>query len=163
MDDARSEDQIPVYQAILYPHRSLGRIGFYALMAVLGGYTCFASLYFYHVGAWPVIGFFGVEILILWLAFRANYQSARGYEMITLTPEALVVTEHHPRRGKTEWTFHPHWAQVVFEQKGESESHLKVLSHGKGVEIGTFMTADEKKECAEALRAALRVFKTSKG
>ena len=71
---------------MLTPHRSLGPTGFLILMAVLGGVSFAAGIVFLLVGAWPVFGFFGLDVLLIYCAFRLNYRAARAYEEVTVTP-----------------------------------------------------------------------------
>ena len=46
---------------------------------------------FLMMGAWPVLGFFGVDALAIWWAFRINNRTARACEEITMTPSELRV------------------------------------------------------------------------
>ena len=66
-----------IFSALLTPHRSLGPTGFLILMACLGGLSFVSGIIFVSIGAWPVFGFFGLDVLLVYLAFRANYRSAR--------------------------------------------------------------------------------------
>ena len=77
--------------AALAPNRSLPNIGFVALMGTLVAASFFAGIAFVSMGAWPVIGFFGLDVLLVYLAFRANYRGARLYETVRLTEDAVEV------------------------------------------------------------------------
>src|SRR5882724_12431322 len=76
---------------VLAPHRSLPPIGFLAVMASFGGISFVAGIYFVLHGAWPVMGFFGLDVALVYLAFRVNYRSARREERIRLLGDALTV------------------------------------------------------------------------
>ena len=67
----------PVFRALLTPHRSLSPKGFALLMAVLFCVSLASGLFFLSLGAWPVVGFFGLDVLLLYGAFRLNYRAAR--------------------------------------------------------------------------------------
>jgi len=69
-----------IFSAIITPHRSLGPSGFLIFMLCLGGLSFISGVIFVSLGAWPVFGFFGLDVLLVYLAFRANYRSARAYE-----------------------------------------------------------------------------------
>src|SRR5476651_2433288 len=77
--------------AMLAPHRSLPPAGFVALMAIVGGFSVVASIVFVWRGAWPVTGFFGLDVALVYLAFRLNYRSARRRERVRLVEDALTV------------------------------------------------------------------------
>ena len=69
-----------LFEARLSPHRSLSFTGFTILMLVLAGISLAIGITFLMMGAWPVFGFFGLDVALVWLAFRANYREARAYD-----------------------------------------------------------------------------------
>ena len=97
------------FRAILLPHRSLGRKGFIALMAVVCLVSAFAAVRFYQLGAWPVVTFFGVNVLLIYGAFRLNYRAAKLYELIELTASELRLTRVYPSGHSQSWSFNPYW------------------------------------------------------
>src|SRR5688572_18843827 len=80
-----------LFTATLWPYRSLSRRGFNILMAIAGIVSFVFGVVFTSLGAWPVFGFFGLDVLIIFLAFRRNYLDARAFEHIDLTREVLTV------------------------------------------------------------------------
>lgn len=141
-----------LFHAYLYPHRSLDKKGFLIFMSVLLAMNALISFFFYHMGAWPVVGFMGLEILMIWLMFRASYLSAHDYETVTLTRDELIIEDHTRARPYRRWTFHPAWAQIIMDDPACHDSELTVLSHGKGVIIGSFLTPEERLDLADNLR-----------
>src|ERR1700740_1350140 len=94
------EKSNPTYEPVLFearlsPHRSLSRAGFTLLMGVLAPISFVVGVSFLMMGAWPVFGFFGLDVALVWLAFRVNYRAGRLYETVELTPETLTVTRVH--------------------------------------------------------------------
>jgi uncharacterized membrane protein len=77
------------FRALLTPHRSLGPAGFLILMAALGTASFITGIVFLLMGAWPVFGFFGLDVLLIYIAFRLNYRSGRLYETVELTPASF--------------------------------------------------------------------------
>jgi uncharacterized membrane protein len=154
MDEMR---QGPMFDAVLYPHRSLSPRGFALLMAAVAGAAALVGLWFASRGAWPVLPFFGCEILLIWLAFRLNNRDARSFETVRLTARALTVEQVKPsgRRLATEFA-PPHWLRVELDSRPGGTSELRLASHGRSLVIGRFLTADERRELAGELRAALR-------
>src|ERR1700756_4179306 len=90
-------DEPPLFSAVVTPHRSLSASGFLIVMAAIGGLSFAAGLTFLILGAWPVFGFFGLDVLLVYLAFRINYRTARAYEEVTVTAAGLTVIKVNHR------------------------------------------------------------------
>jgi uncharacterized membrane protein len=108
------------------------------------------------VGAWPVTGFLGLDVLLVYLAFRWNYRQARRAEFVRLDPDGLSVRRLEPDGRAQSWRFEPYWVRVSLEQVGRHDRRLVLRSHGRQVVIGAFLTQDERLELARALEAALQ-------
>lgn len=144
------------FDARLTPNRSLGTRGFAVMMGVVGGTSFGFGLAMALLGAWPVLAFFGLDVALVYLAFRANYRSGRAYEAVTLTDSDLVVRRVDPRGGERVWRFEPSWLKVDMATPPEHGSPLTVGARGRSLEIGAFLTPEERLEVAHALRAALQ-------
>ena len=141
--------------AELHPHRSLPPRGFALVMGLLGGVSVSVSLGFWLIGAWPVCGFFGLDVLLLYLAFRLSYRSARLCEHVRLTERELTV-ERVPVRGTARrWRFEPAWLRIVFEEKDEYTNRLTLASHGRSLVLGSFLPPSECRRFAATLQGAL--------
>ena len=147
------------FDAVLHPHRSLGRTGFLVLMGAVGFISFAVSVAFFLLGAWPVVGFFGLDVLILWWAFRANYRSARLYERVRLTEEELTVQRVAWKQPDRRWSFQPYWLCVRMDDPPEHESQVTLCSHGRTVTVGAFLSPEERLEFANALQDALRAWR----
>src|SRR5689334_11131862 len=90
-DTAAMPSEPELFSARLTPYRSLNRTGFVVLMVMLCAISFAAGLLFLIMGAWPVLGFFGLDALAIYWAFRVNYRSARAYEEVRITPSELRV------------------------------------------------------------------------
>ena len=149
-----------LFEARLKPHRSLTPQGFAILMIVLGGISFAVGTVFLLMGAWPVFGFFGLDVLVVWLAFRANFRAARAYEDIHLTPHRLLVRQVSARGEARETEFNPRWTRL---EKNEDETYgvtrLALISRGIGLVIGAFLPPVHRGQLARALSAALAVAK----
>ena len=145
-----------IFSAVLTPHRSLGRKGFLILMTVLGLISFATGTAFLLAGAWPVFGFCGFDVLLIYFAFRLSYRRANAYEQVTVTPSELTVRQvsHHGRIS--EWTLNPLWVKldrVVHAEFGIER--LFLVSHGRQLAIAGFLGPQEKESFALALSAAL--------
>jgi uncharacterized membrane protein len=153
-------DQPTLFSARLTPHRSLSRTGFLVLMGFLCAVSFVAGTAFWLMGAWPVLGFFGLDLLLIWWAFRVNFRSAAATEDILVTPSELRVRRVSHRGQVAEWTLNPLWVQL--EQTGDPEfgiERLYLVSRGRRVSVGYFLGPDEKASFAKALLAALHAAK----
>ena len=150
-----SDEPAPIFAATLEPHRSLSPRGFVILMSAIAGVAFGAGLAFALVGAWPVFGFFGLDVLLIYVAFKASYRSGRMHETLRLTENALTVERVGPGRRHRSWRFQPYWLRVEMDDPPEHESQLTLASHGRRLVVGAFLTPEERLELAKALGAAL--------
>jgi uncharacterized membrane protein len=150
-------DQPKLFSARLTPHRSLNRTGFLVLMAFLCAVSFVAGVAFLLMGAWPVLGFFGLDVLVIYWAFRVNYRRGDASEEITVTPSELRVRRISHRGHVVEWVLNPLWVRL--DQKTHAEfgiERLYLVSRGRHVSVGSFLGPDEKASFAKALMAALQ-------
>lgn len=143
------------FHAVLAPHRSLGPKGFLILMGLFGAVSFVAGIVFLSIGAWPVMGFFGLDVALLYVAFRLNYRSGRLYELVDLTPAILTVTRVHPSGRREEFAFNPYWVRVALSEKPDGRTDLRLASHGAEFSFGHFLNDDERRDFAAALTGAL--------
>ena len=149
-----------LFSALLTPHRSLGRTGFLVLMGFLGTVSFAAGLMFWLMGAWPVFGFFGLDVLIVYWAFKVNFRHAKATEEITITHSELRVRRVSHRGHVVEWVLNPLWVQL--DQRTHQEfgiERLYLVSRGRRVSVASFLGPDEKASFAKALMAALQAAK----
>jgi uncharacterized membrane protein len=145
-----------IFAVRLRPHRSLSKRNFHILILVFSGMSFFATLPFVIAGAWPVAGFMGLDVALLYLAFRANFRAARAYEDVRVTPIELMLAKVSPKGAKAEWRFHPSWVRLHKEEHAEfGVQRLALVSRGQSVEVGNFLGPDEKAAFATGLSRAL--------
>jgi uncharacterized membrane protein len=145
-----------IFTALLTPHRSLDRTGFLVVMGILSAVSFVAGVAFLIMGAWPVVGFFGLDVLAIYAAFGFNFRRAKAYEEISVTPSELRLRRVSHRGHVMEWVFNPLWVQldqIVHEEFGIERLYL--VSKGRRVTVASFLGADEKASFAKALGAAL--------
>jgi len=155
-DNAFADAESPLFRAVLTPYRSLSPAGFGAVMAifVLGSFT--VCLAFWLIGAWPVVGFCGLDIALLQLAFRLNYRSARMAEEIRLTRDLLSVRKITANGFAVETGFNPYWARLEIDRHPAiGITALRIASHGRRLDIARFLGPRERETFAKALSAAL--------
>lgn len=143
------------FHAVLTPHRSLGPTGYLALMLALGAVSFVTGMAFLLAGAWPVLGFLGLDVLIVYVAFKLNYRSGRLYETLELTPDRFTLTRVHPSGRQEQFGCNPYWARVSLREWPDGRTALSLVSQGKELAFARFLTDDERRDLAGALREAL--------
>jgi uncharacterized membrane protein len=149
--------QPELFSALLTPHRSLNRTGFLVLMVFVSAVSFAAGMAFLLLGAWPVFGIFGLDVLAIYWAFRVNFRDAKATEEISVTPSELRVRRVSHRGHVVEFVLNPLWVQL--DQKIHAEfgiEKLYLLSKGRRVAIASFLGPDEKASFAKALTTALQ-------
>ena len=145
----------PFFERVLLPHRSLPPRGFRMLMLGLGLLSLVAGIIFVSVGAWPICGFFGLDVALLYLAFRISYRSARQRETLRLADNQFTVERVGIYGERRQWRFQPFWLRVVLEERPNQSNRLSLASHGKSVVIGDFLAPPLRRELAMNLREVL--------
>ena len=151
----RAAAETLAFDAVLTPHRSLGPLGFTLLMGFFASLSLAIGIGFLMIGAWPVIGFFGLDVALLWLAFRLNYRSGRLREHLRLSATLLTVRRILPSGRAREWRFQPYWLRVEMDDPPRHDSRLTLASHGRRLTVGDFLSMPERQDLARCLRAAL--------
>jgi uncharacterized membrane protein len=141
---------------VLHPHRSLSPYGFLILMTTISVVSFILGMTFLMMGAWPVMGFFGLDVALIYGAFKWNYRSGRIYETIALSPGILKLTRVHPSGRREEYDFNPYWTRVrCTTDRPDGRTSLRIAAQGKEILFGQFLTDDERREVADALTGAL--------
>src|SRR5262249_44792443 len=145
-----------LFSAIITPHRSLSRLGFLVLIIALSLVSFAAGMVFLLMGAWPVFGFFGLDVLLVYWAFRVNYRTALAYEEVMVTPSELRGRKVSHRGETAEWTFNPLWVQLDRDVHAEfGIERLFLVARGRRLPIAGFLSPPEKESFASALAAAI--------
>jgi len=149
-------DEPALFCALITPHRSLGGAGFLVLMSAIGGVSFAAGIVFLILGAWPVVGFFGLDVVLIYWAFRINYRAARAYEEVMVTTSELRVRKVSHRGRVAEWSLNPLWVRLDRDTHEEfGIERLFLVSRGRKLPIGGFLSPGEKESFADALAAAI--------
>ncbi|ADZ68498.1 DUF2244 domain-containing protein [Polymorphum gilvum] len=150
----------PFFSAILTPHRSLGPNGFLVLMLCTGAICFAAGTLFLSIGAWPVFGFFGLDVLLVWVAFRMNYASANAYEEVCVSAHEIVIRKVGPGKRRQEFRFNPFWVRLsVARLEDEGVTRIALSIRDQSVDIGAFLNPDDRTSFAGALAAAVATAK----
>ncbi len=157
MDDDNSKiANETVFDAMLVPHRSLNARGLSIILACVGVVSFCVSLPFFFMGAWPVAGFLGLDVFLLYIAFRASSRSARAYEHVVLTHFDMMVRKVSAKGREQLFHFIPVWTRIKLEEHDEfGVQRIVLVQKRKEVEIASFLGAEEKAQLATSFKSAL--------
>ncbi len=154
MGDGPADEML--FEQRLHPHRSLTQRGFWLLMLVFGASMFVSSIPFVVLGAWPVAGFMGLDVVLLYVAFQVSFRSARAYEDVCVTPVELRVEKVSARGARRQWRFNPSWVRLEREEMVDyGTQKLALVSRGRKLEIARFLGPDAKAHFADGLSRAL--------
>lgn len=142
----------------LWPHNSLpprGAMGIVLAVFLFGLIPLFAVL----VSAllWGLLPFLLLTVLGLWLAFEMNYRARSVFEVLTLDKTQAHLVHHDPRRGDQEWSCNRYWARPEMHTHGGPVPHyVTLVGDGREVEIGAFLSEDERIALFDDLTRRLR-------
>ena len=146
----------PVFSAVIRPHRSLTPKAFRVVMVLVCLISLVASIPFVVMGFWPVAGFFGLDFLGLYIAFRVSYRQGDAFELLELTPIRLLFRKVSPKGEVKDWQFNPLWTRLhrkIDDEYGMQQ--LALSSRNDHVVIARDLSPPERETLAEALGRAL--------
>ncbi|QMV00075.1 DUF2244 domain-containing protein [Devosia sp. D6-9] len=147
----------PLFAAKLTPYRSLSSRGQTVLIGVIAAMAAIPSMVFYSLGAWPIVGFMGLDVLGMWLALRWSNRQTRRFEEVTLWPNRLEVREVSPGGKQTTTAFDPHRTRLIVDRDYDEKTlALYLRNDGGDYELGSFLAASEKASFAKVFGTALR-------
>ncbi|MFP7673725.1 DUF2244 domain-containing protein [Marivita sp. S0852] len=153
-----TEDSTDASELRLWPHKSLPAHGFAA--TILGIFTLSTIPLYGLIGTvllWGVLPFMLMALGAMWYALRRNNRDLEIMEVLTLTPDDLHLTRQTLKGEAQEWRCNPYWTQVNIHQKGGPVPNYVTLSGaGREVEIGAFLSEDERKALYAELNDKVR-------
>jgi uncharacterized membrane protein len=126
------------------------------LIIVLAAMSLGVGGLFWFLGAWPVPGFLGIDVVLLYAAFRQSYRQARAAEEIRLCRSALTVRRVRADGTATVNGLNPYWARLEVERHPEfGILRMAVAWQGKRLAIGRFLPPPSREKFAREFAAAL--------
>lgn len=146
----------PVFEAMLTPHRSLGRTGLTVLLLIVAAISLAHAVIFAMAGAWPVLVFFVVELLLLIGAFWLNNRAARAREFVSVSRTDLSVTKVAPSGRSRNFRCNPFWARFHVARHDEiGITAMHITGDGRRTDVGSFLNPDDRESFARAFSGAL--------
>jgi uncharacterized membrane protein len=153
-NDAQGHSR-PIFSAVLTPHRSLTPRGLLAVMALFGAASLIVGTVFFLAGAWPIAGFLGFDVALVYLAFRLSNRQACAFETVEVTREALTVRKVDARGRSQSFGLDPYWTRIEVARREWGITGLWLANRGERLAIGRFLNPAERESLAKALSAAL--------
>ena len=147
----------PLFAARLTPNRSLGRRGYRIVIAILAVAVTVPAITFYSMGAWPIAGFMGLDVVLIAWAMRASLNDGKRYELVTLWRDQLELKQVDGQGRETLSRFNPAFVKLVIDRDyNERTTGLHLRTRDRDVVLGAFLNNDEKSSFAKAFGTALR-------
>ena len=143
----------------IYRNQSLTTRGLYILMFFITIPASYIGISFYVLGAWPVLGFMGFEILLIYIAFKILFYKNKFYEHIILDSEKLNILFKKKNKIIKKIELEPTWVQIKIEKIYENEDTLIVSSHGKKIILANYLIPEEWLKLAGKIKSGLREWK----
>lgn len=151
-----TDPDAPLFEEILIPHRSLGPRGFSVLMGATFALCTLITIPFFLLRAWPVVGFMGLDVVGVYLAFRLNFRAARAHEHFRLTYFELTFAKVSARGARREWRLAPAWVRLErVDDEDYGPQRLTLHSRGRSWRIAQGVGPQRKAEFAGGLARAL--------
>ncbi len=142
------------------PHRSLSKKGFKILMLIVTILCLTGGIIFWFLGAWPVFGFFGLDIVLIYIAFKVSYRRGEIYERLSIVSEKFKISRGFPSGKLQEWELNPYWAKVELITQNKN-TQLLIRSGDKVVSIGSFLNQVAKENLKDTISKSIHKYRAT--
>lgn len=141
----------------LWPYRSLPAQGFAIFISVTALMLLAPLLALLGTALlWGILPFVLTAVAGIWLALRRNARDARLTEVLTLTRDRIDISRRAPDGRERHWHANPYWVTVhLYPTGGPVPYYVTLKGDGREVEIGAFLSEEERRLLAEELRQRL--------
>lgn len=147
----------PIFAATLTPHRSLTPNGKRLVIGLVAALALVPGFLFYLAGAWPVVGFMGLDVVAIWVALSMSMRSGKAYEVLTLWPGTLELKKVDAKGKQDVLSFETLNVRFVIDRDyNERVTALWLKEQARKVSLGAFLSPDEKLSLAKVFGTALR-------
>lgn len=141
---------------------SLGKRGFFVLIGVLVALNIGLGVVFVMMGAPPVPVFLGLDVLAVWLAFRASYRQGLRRERVQVSADEVRVIREDGDRCETVWASPTAFTRVALQARGNYPPDVVVSLSGKAVAVGRALGPKQRSELAQAIEMAIKSAKSER-
>lgn len=142
----------------IWPHQSMTPRGFAGFILGTALLICLPLLPLLgSVALWGLLPFLVLAIAGMWIALRRSNRDNQILEVLELGPEEAHLTRHNPRGAPQDWHCNRYWTTVeLHEHGGPVPNYVTLRGNGREVEIGAFLSEDERKDLYHELRRRFR-------
>lgn len=145
-----------LFSARLTPYRSLGPKGFHILIGAISVVCLTIGLVFFALGLWPVLGFMGLDVALIYWAFKSNYWSAKAYEDVEVSRNHVLLRKVNPGGKAQDHQFPQLGTRFEVDRHDEIGITNMRLAHRKSsVEFGYFLNPLDREGFAAAFQTAM--------
>ena len=145
----------------VWPYNSLKPKGF---VLFLGSTFVLISLPLFNVMGttvfWGLLPFLLVAFMGVWFALRQSLNDRQILEQLKLSKEEIALIRQNPTGEHKRWVCSPYWAKLkIYETEGPVANYITLTGNGREVELGAFLSEDERKTLYEELEQLLDGYK----
>jgi uncharacterized membrane protein len=155
--DGETPEGPPLYRLVLKPHRSLSRAGFALVLLIAWGFSVMPLLVLLGTSAlWALLPFLLGTLVLLWFFIELNYRDAAMCEELSLWPDVIRVDRFNPRKASQHWQANPYWVRLkIYPEGGPVENYLTLKGAGRVIELGAFLSPEEREDIYHDLNRRL--------
>ena len=135
---------------------SLSPLGFKIILGVVVAASSLFSIFFFVIGAWPAPIFLGLDVLLIWLAFRASFRAAARKERVRVSADQVVVWLESETGRRTVWTSPTAFTGLDVEAFGQDDTKVALRMHRRRYLVGRALSPGERADLGRALDGAIR-------
>ena len=145
-----------VFQARLTPHRSLSRRGVAIVIGCVAAFCLSVGAVFASLGLWPVLGFMGLDVVVLWWAIRASMRSGRAFEDVRVTSQSVDLRQVTPAGAETRHSFPQFGTRFEVDRHEEiGITQMRLANRARTVPFGSFLNPRDRESFAHAFAQAM--------
>lgn len=147
----------PLYMdAVIRQNASMTPLGFKVLLTVVVAFNVVFGIFMLVIGAWPLPFFLGLDVLIVWLAFRASFRAAERQERVRVSAETVEISLEADGKARTVWTSPTAFTGLDVESVGQDDTKVRLRMHRRRYLVGRALSPGERADLGRALEDAIR-------
>jgi uncharacterized membrane protein len=141
--------------AVLEPPRSLSPRGFNRVMILFGCLSVVPGIAFFAMGAWPVVGFLGLDVLAVWAVFKLSFRAQTARTYVRVTADAVDVRKVDGWGRERRASLSAYFARVEFDRSAPGPNALRLAASARSYPLGEHLTPRERETFARRLSQAI--------
>ncbi len=135
----------PLLSLTIWPHRSCDRKTFILILFIISFILIIPSFLFLSLSfAISILPFSLLSIFLFFFVGNKNFNDALLIEKLKIYPKKIILERKEPNNEIKKWHSNPYWTKVNIYNNGPVESYLTLKGNGKEVELGSFLTPEER-------------------